>query len=179
MFMPKFPKMVSGYYKHVSLDSKDPTQLDNVGDPSRKPTTETMTPEELASVIDFAPFVKCEIPLLVPAYKSSIFNQTKKAFVDSKVREGWGGIPAWYLCGDSSLPLFQAAPWFLEEAIGSENFNFKLIRDANHFVSFYDFFLHHSFNCRLFRFPVDVGRARSIFDCDERMYTSLRLCLLS
>ena len=136
VFIEIFPKMISGYYEHVNVDSKDLTQLNNVGDPSRKPTTETMTPEELASVIDFAPCFKCDIPLLLPAYKSTIFKQMKKAFVDSKVREGWGGIPAWNLCGDSNVPLIQVAPWFLEETIGSENFNFKLIRDANHFVSF-------------------------------------------
>ena len=176
IFVTTFAKIVSAYYKHGNLDSKDYSQLAQVEDPSKIPTSETMTPEELLSIIDFAPSFKCDIPLLLPTFSLALSNQMSKALVDPQVREDWGGVPVWHIVGEHVMAIIQSAPWLLEAMIGSKDINFKLIKDANHFVSF--FFLkklvsslHHGLTVG--PFLVDVGRARSVFDRDERMYASL------
>jgi hypothetical protein len=113
--------------------------LDQIGDSSREPTTETMTPEELSSVLDFTPFSQFELPLLSLS-SIALSNQMTNALVDPQVRKDWGGIPVWYVVGDSNVVPIQTAYWLLEEKIGSQVanqlINFKLIKDANHFVSF-------------------------------------------
>ena len=138
-FIATFPKSVSTHYKHVNLDSKDPSQLDKIGDPSRKSTSETMAPEELSSSIDFTPCFNSDFPFLT-SFSLVLSNQRTKSLVDSKVRNDWEGIPVWHVFGDSNPAPLQTSPWLLEDAIGSENINFKLIKNANHFVSFRVFF---------------------------------------
>jgi hypothetical protein len=139
-FFAIFPKSASAHYKHANLDSKDPSQLDHIGDPSRTSTTETMTPEELSSTLDFTPCFKSDFPLSSKLVLS-LSNQTTKALADSHVREDWEGIPVWHILGDSNPPSIQPSPWLLEDKIGFEHINFKLIKDANHFVSFFHVFL--------------------------------------
>ena len=145
VFVANFAKAVSTYYKHGDLDSKDYSQLDRIGDPSRKPTTETMTLEELSSMNDFTPCFKCEVPLLLPTFSLILSNQMSKALVDPQVREDWGSIPVWHISGDHNPAEIQVSPWLLEAMIGSKDINFKLIKDANHFVSFFFLFLFSSF----------------------------------
>jgi len=136
-FSAIFEKGVSTHYKHVDLDSKDPSLLDRVGDPSIKPTCDTMTPDELSSLLDYAPCFKCEIPFLLPEYSSVLSDQVTKALMDSQVREDWGGIPVWHLTGDRNPWGIIISPWLLEDKIGSKKLNtmnFKWIKDANHFL---------------------------------------------
>jgi len=132
-FIATFPKSVSTHYKHVNLDSKDPSQLDKIGDPSRKSTIEAMTPEELSSSIDFTPCFNSDFPFIT-SFSLVLSNQRTKSLVDSKVRNDWEGIPVWHVFGDSNPVQLQTSPWLLEDAIGSENINFKLIKNANHFL---------------------------------------------
>ena len=99
-----------------------------------------MTPEELSSTLDFAPCFKSEFPLSSKLVLS-LSNQRTKALVDSHVREDWEGIPVWHILGDSNHPSIQISPWLLEDEIGFEHINFKLIKDANHFVCFHVFLL--------------------------------------
>ena len=138
VLLATFAKRITTHFKHVDLDSKDPSKLDQIGDPSKKPTSETMTPEELSSTLDFTPCFKCDIPLLVPTFSLAVSNQMIKALLDSQVREDWGGVLVWYICGDSNPAIVQTSPWLLEGKIKSEdintNINFKLIKDANHLV---------------------------------------------
>jgi pimeloyl-ACP methyl ester carboxylesterase len=132
-FIATFPKFVGTHYKHVNLDSKDPSQLDQIGDPSRKPTNETMSPEELSSTIDFTPSFKSEVPFLSKS-PLVLSNQRTKSLVDSTVRDAWEGIPVWHLVGDSNPGRIQTSPWLLEDTVGSDNVNFELIKNANHFL---------------------------------------------
>lgn len=142
-FRAIFVKGVSAHYKHIDLDSKDPSLLDRVGDPSIKPTSDTMTPDELSSMLDFTPCFRSELPVLLPIFSSPLFDQMTKALVDPQVREDWGGIPVWHVTGDRNPWGIITSPWVLEDKIGSKKLkiNVKWIKDANHFVSLFFPFL--------------------------------------
>jgi hypothetical protein len=131
-----FPKYVSSYYKHGDLSSREFSQLEQVvGDTSRKPTTETMTPEELQSIIDFVPAAKCEIVFIEsPSFLSLNRKQAAKAFFDPQVREAWGGqLVSCVYCENSIWNAIYAA-WNLEKEDKASEIKFKPIPNANHFV---------------------------------------------
>lgn len=103
-----------------------------------------MTPEELSSCLDFTPSIKWDFPLLSPIFSLAVSNQVEKALLDPQVREDWGGHPVWHVCGDHNAPVIQSLPWVLEDKIKSTDMGFRLIKDANHFVSW--FFIYHALN---------------------------------
>jgi pimeloyl-ACP methyl ester carboxylesterase len=131
-----FPKFVSSYYKHGDLSSREFSQLEQVvGDASRKPTTETMTPEELQSIMDFGPAAQCEIVFIgSPSFLSLNHKQAAKAFFDPQIREAWGGQLVSCVYCENSLwnPLYGA--WNLEKEAKASEINFKLVPNANHFL---------------------------------------------
>ena len=109
-----------------------------------------MTPEELSSVFDPTPCFRSEVPVL--SFSLVLSKQRVKALMDPQVREDWGGGPVWHIFGDSNPAVIQICPWLLEDKIRSEDASclsmvndFKLIPDANHFVSFSDIYIYYFF----------------------------------
>ena len=131
-----FAKWVSSYYIHGDLNSRDFSQLNqHEGDPSKKPTTDTIPLEELLTITDSGPGVKCETFLIESGHFLSIYiKQTMKALFDPQIREDWGEHPVWFVYGEASLWDVHYTAWNLEEKVKASEINFKLVSGANHFV---------------------------------------------
>ena len=134
-----FLKWVSSYYKHGDLSSRDFSQLKQLeGDASRKPTAETISPEELITIIDFGPAAKFEMVFiesqsLLPIY----LKQMTEALFDPHIREAWGGhLVSFVYCEDSIWNAHYAA-WNIEKEVKASEIKFKSIPAANHFVRFF------------------------------------------
>ena len=141
-----FAKWVSSYYKHGDLSSRDFSQLNQrEGDPSKKPTTDTIPLEELLTMIDFGPSANCETTLIDSQQFLSIYiKQTTKALFDPQIREEWGEHPVWCVYCEASIWNVHYTAWKLEEKVEASEINFKVIPGANHFVRRL-FFLVHRF----------------------------------
>ena len=131
-----FAKWVSSYYKHGDLSSRDFSQLNQrEPDTSKKPTTDTIPLEELLTIADSGPGVKCETFLIESEHFLSVFiKQTMKALIDPQVREDWGEHPVWFVYCEASIWNVHYAAWNLEKKVKTSEINFKLIPGANHFV---------------------------------------------
>ena len=131
-----FLKWVSSYYKHGDLSSRDFSQLKQLeGDTSRKPTTETISPEELQTIVDFGPSAKYEASFLGSQSFLSIFHkQSTKALFDSEIREAWGQHPVSCVYCEDNIWVVHYAAWNLEKEVKSSEVNFITIPGANHFV---------------------------------------------
>jgi hypothetical protein len=110
---PAFAKWVSSYYKHGDLSSRDFSQLKlRDGGTSKKPTTDTILPEELLTITDFRPGTKGETFLIDSGhFFSAIIKQTTKALFDPRIREDWGGHPVWFVYGEASPWNIHYAAW--------------------------------------------------------------------
>ena len=131
-----FLKWVSSYFKHGDLSSRDFSQLKQLeDDTSRKPTVETISPEELQTVVDFGPSVKYELAFLgSQSFLSINHKQTTKALFDSEIREAWGQhLISCVYCEDSIWNVHYTA-WNLEKEDKGSEINFIPIPGANHFV---------------------------------------------
>ena len=133
---PAFAKWVSSYFKHGDLRSRDFSQLEQrEGDPSKKPTTDTIPLEELLAITDFGPCAKCETVLVESEEFLSIYiKQTTKALFDPQIREGWGEHPVWFVYCEASIWNAHYTAWSLEKMVKTSEISFKLIPGANHFV---------------------------------------------
>ena len=133
---PAFAKWVSSYFKHGDLSSRDFSQLEQLeGDPSKKPTTDTIPLEELLTITDFGPLAKCETVLIESEHLLSIYvKQTMKALFDPQIRKDWGEHPVWFVYCEATIWNVHYTAWKLEEKVKSSEVNFKVIPDANHFV---------------------------------------------
>ena len=131
-----FAKWVSSYYKHGDLSSRDFFQLDqHEGDPSKKPTTETIPLEELLTITDSGPGAKCDTFIIESEHFLSVFiKQTTKALFDPQIREDWGEHPVWFVYGEASIWNVHYATWNLEKMVKTSEISFKLVPGANHFV---------------------------------------------
>jgi hypothetical protein len=132
---PAFAKWVSSYYKHGDLSSRDFSQLEQrEGDTSKKPTTDTMSLEELLNITDFGP-VKSETVLLESERFLTIYvKQTTKALFDPQIREDWGKHPVWFVYCEASIWNVHYTAWNLEEMDKASEIKFKPVPGANHFV---------------------------------------------
>ena len=133
---PAFAKWVSSYYNHGDLSSQDFSQLkQREGDTSKKPTTDTISLEELLNIIDFGPVANCETSLLESEHFLSIYvKQTTKALFDPQIREDWGEHPVWFVYCEASIWNVHYTAWNLEKLDKASEINFKSIPGANHFV---------------------------------------------
>lgn len=135
-----FTNWVASYFKHGDLSSRDFSQLKlRETDTSKKPTTDTISPEELSTITDFVPGPKCETTQVHIKFSSVFTNQTAKALLDPQVREDWGRLPVWYIYCEASSWNVHYAVWHLEEKVecSQSEISFKLIPGANHFVRSY------------------------------------------
>ena len=131
-----FSKWLSNYYKHGDLSSRDFSQLEQrEGDPSKKPTTDTIPLEELLTIADSRPGVKCETFLVKSKHFLPVYTkQTTKALFDPEIREDWGEHPVWFVYCEASFWNVHYAAWNLEKNVKASEINFKLVSGANHFV---------------------------------------------
>ena len=133
---PAFAKWVSSYYKHGDLSSRDFSQLNQrEGDTSKKPTTDTIPLEELLTITDFGPASKSDSFITASLQASVFVNQITKALFDHQIREDWGDRPAWFVYCEASPWNVHYGAWNLESKDKASEIKFKLIPDANHFVS--------------------------------------------
>ena len=139
-----FAKWVSSYYKHGDFSSGDFSQLklrQRESDTSKKPTTDTIPLEELLTIVDFGPGVKCETFLIESQQFISVFtNQTTKALFDPQIREDWGEHPVCFVYCEASIWNVQYAAWNLKKMDKASKINFKPVSGANHFVRRFFFF---------------------------------------
>jgi hypothetical protein len=149
---PAFAKWVSGYYIHGDLSTRDLDQLNyRRVDPSRKPSTDNMTTEELFSMTDFSAGTKGETIICEPPFVKPLTQMRHKALFNLETRNAWGNPKMWHLYGLSSTWNVLLSVWILEKE--DEAFrkaynvgpyiNFKPIEGANHFVSISPFRLCH------------------------------------
>ena len=106
------------------------------GDPSKKPTTDTIPLEELLTITDFGPAAKCETFIIDSQQFLSVFiKQTTKALLDPQIREDWGGHPVWLVYCEASFWHAPYGAWNMEKMVKTSEINFKPVPGANHFVS--------------------------------------------
>lgn len=157
---PAFAKWVSSYYIHGDLSTRDLDELNyRTGDPSRKPSIENMTTEELYAITDFAAGNKGETIIIEPPFQKVLTKMRHKALFDLEVRSAWGGAKVWHLYGLSSTWNIFLSVWTLEKE--DKEFqhihnvqpyiNFKTTEGANHFVSIFPF----RFGCGESRFDFE------------------------
>ena len=130
-----FPKWVSSYYKHGDTSTRDFSQLEQLqGDTSRKPTTETISPEEIKTIIDFGPGVKYEMVFIESSFIPINHKLTMKALFDPRIREAWGDRHVSCVYCEDSIWMVHYAAWNLEKEVKASEVKFKLVPGANHFV---------------------------------------------
>ena len=135
---PAFAKWVSSYFDHGDLNSRDFSQLkQREAGTSKKPTTDTISLEELSTITDLVPGVKCDTFIIIsPTFSTVLAAQTTKALFDPQIRKDWGGNPVSFVYGEASTWNIQYAAWNLEKHVEASAINFKAIPGANHFVCY-------------------------------------------
>lgn len=108
------------------------------------PSTDRMTPKELASMISSSP--EAQVPdnmfVLSPVFVAALRRQSRKVFLDPAVREMWGNPQMCHLMGDSNCWPVVYGHWCAQDLMVKENvkaglaIRFKSMKGANHFVSF-------------------------------------------
>jgi hypothetical protein len=137
---PAFAKWISSYFIHGDLSTRDLDQLTyNSTDPFKLSTVESLKPEELFAIADFAPADKYDSIVGLPPFAGLVFKQTNKALFDSTVRAAWSGTKFWNLYGTAEPRDIIHAAWFLEDQSRAANcpelaINTKAIEGINHFV---------------------------------------------
>ncbi|TFK37072.1 hypothetical protein BDQ12DRAFT_653349 [Crucibulum laeve] len=137
---PAFGVWAASYWKHGDISSRNFDQFEHrIPDPSKKPSTDNMTREELFSLADFAPGGKCETILCEPAFANVLMNQTQKALFAPEVRKSWYGAEFWNMYGDSNPWNIIYSPWILEQKVKAAKtvqplLKFKANEGANHFL---------------------------------------------
>ncbi|KAJ6483805.1 Alpha/Beta hydrolase protein, partial [Mycena vitilis] len=139
-----FAKWVSSYFLHGDLSTHNLDYLTyNNTDPFRLSTVETLKPEELFEMTDFAPADKYDNIIGLPPFAGAVFNQTRKALFDATVRRAWSGTQFWSIYGTAEpWPVIYGA-WFLEDQSRAVNspelsINCKVIDGSNHFLVWED-----------------------------------------
>ncbi|KAF7331111.1 AB hydrolase-1 domain-containing protein [Mycena venus] len=122
-----FAKWVSSYFIHGDLSSHDIDHLTYTNtDPSKSATIETLRPEDLFAMTDFAPR-----------------RETNKALFDSTVRAAWSQTRFWTVYGSAEPWTIIYGAWFLEDQSHEMNnpelaIEFKVIDGGNHFLVWED-----------------------------------------
>ena len=130
-----FAKWVSSYYKHGDLSTRDFSQLEQrEGDPSKKPTTDTIPLEEFLTIADFGAIANETVFIESEQLLSIYTKQTTKALFDPQIRDVWGEHSVWFVYCEASIWLAIYAAWNLEKMNKTSEINFKPIPGANHFV---------------------------------------------
>ncbi|KAJ7476879.1 Alpha/Beta hydrolase protein [Mycena galericulata] len=141
---PAFAKWVSSYFVHGDLSTRNLDSLTYSNtDPLKLSTIETLKPEELLSIADFAPADKYDSIVGLPPFEGAVFKQTQKALFDYTVREAWGPTRFWNVYGSAEPWNIIYAAWFLEDQSRTSNtpelaINFKVIDGSNHFLVWED-----------------------------------------
>ncbi|KAJ7775699.1 Alpha/Beta hydrolase protein [Mycena maculata] len=135
-----FAKWISSHFVHGDLSTRN---IDNLTysntDPLRTPTVETLNPQELFSMADFAPGEKYDNIVGLPPFANAVFKLTQKALFDPAVRGAWSGTRFWNVYGDAEPRDIIYAAWYLEDQSHAANtpelsINFKVIEGGNHFL---------------------------------------------
>ncbi|KAJ7039386.1 Alpha/Beta hydrolase protein [Mycena alexandri] len=141
---PAFAKWVSSYFLHGDLSTHNVNQLtySNI-DSQRVPTIETLRPEELFGMTDFAPGDKYDSIVGLSPFAGPVFKQTTKALFDPTVRKLWNGARFWNVYGNAEPWNIIYTAWFLEEQLRAANcpelvINFKVMDGSNHFLVWED-----------------------------------------
>ncbi|KAJ7618527.1 hypothetical protein FB45DRAFT_931848 [Roridomyces roridus] len=132
-----FVKWVSSYFVHGDLSTRNLNNLtyDNI-DTLRPPTISTLKPDDLHSMVDFAPGERYDNIIGLDPFQDVVYKQTIKALFDSKVRQVWGRAAFWSVYGDAEPWNIIYGGWFLEDqakAAGLE-IHSKIIQGCNHFL---------------------------------------------
>ncbi|KAF5378517.1 hypothetical protein D9615_007154 [Tricholomella constricta] len=123
-----FTKWCSSYFRHgPSREFSNLAQRDI--DPSKLPTVESMTPEELQAVT--AASGATYDSSLSAEFGGVLAAQTEKALFDPGVREAWGAPSISLVYGEASPWNCVFAAWSLEERMGG--IRVEALEGANHF----------------------------------------------
>ncbi|KAJ7695863.1 hypothetical protein B0H14DRAFT_3041450 [Mycena olivaceomarginata] len=136
---PAFAKWVSSYFLHGDLSTHNIDHLTyNDTDPAKPSTIETLKPEELLAMTDFAPAEKYDNIVGLPPFAGAVFKQTNKALFNPTVRDAWSGTRFWSLYGTAEPWNVIYGSWFLEDqshAIDPKlEIISKVIEGGNHFL---------------------------------------------
>jgi hypothetical protein len=134
---PAFAKWVSSYFLHGDLSTHNIDHLTyNDTDPAKPSTIETLKPEDLFAMTDFAPAEKYDNIVGLPAFAGPVFSQTNKALFNSAVREAWSGTRFWNIYGSAEPWTVIYGSWFLEDQSRAMKLGItsKVIQGSNHFV---------------------------------------------
>jgi hypothetical protein len=131
---------VSSYFIHgdISTHNLEHLTYNNV-DPHKLSTIETLKPEELFAIADFAPAEQYDNIVGLSPFAGPVFKQTNKALFDTAVRGAWSGAKFWNIYGSAEPWNIIYAAWFLEDQARAANapelaIHFKVIDGTNHFV---------------------------------------------
>lgn len=132
-----FAKYASGHFRHGDLSARDFALLEQRTPDSSKPSTsETMTQEELLSMMDStAARSPCELHWVFGEPSALLLELTRRALLDEMVRSEWSGTKFCVMYGSSTMASVIWAAWYLEKEGGSSQLRLNVIDDANHFVS--------------------------------------------
>ncbi|KAF7324448.1 AB hydrolase-1 domain-containing protein [Mycena venus] len=139
-----FAKWVSSYFIHGDLSSHDIDHLTYTNtDPSKSATIETLRPEDLFAMTDFAPAEKYDNIIGLPPFAGAVFKQTNKALFDPTVRAAWSQTRFWTVYGSAEPWTIIYGAWFLEDQSHEMNnpelaIEFKVIDGGNHFLVWED-----------------------------------------
>ncbi|KAJ7867001.1 hypothetical protein B0H14DRAFT_2504229 [Mycena olivaceomarginata] len=140
---PAFAKWVSSYFIHGDLSTHDIDHLTyNNTDPGKPPTIETLKPEELFAMTDFAPAERYDNIVALPPFADAVSKQTNKALFDSTIRGAWSGARFWSLYGSAEPWIVIHGSWFLEDQSRAMDPKFEIIckgiEGRNHFLVWED-----------------------------------------
>ncbi|KAJ7910246.1 Alpha/Beta hydrolase protein [Mycena leptocephala] len=138
---PAFGKWVSSYFNHGDLSLRDPDKFNyRIPDPSRKPTFEDMSFDELLKMADFSVGLKCDTILLEPPFASQVSAAVNRALFDPEIRAAWHNTQVSYMYGVANPGNVHFGVWNIEERVkearGNAPIVFYPIEGANHFVCF-------------------------------------------
>ncbi|KAF8580183.1 hypothetical protein K439DRAFT_1357692 [Ramaria rubella] len=143
----RFNSWVSGYFQHDGLAYRNASTL-SYAKPSqhRRPTTDSLSPEELASLTDSAPGPRSEDPFFVGSdpkmmghVREEVFFPSKVVWPKLKINSVWGEETTW------SIPY---GSWVLEDYVREETSKSRgqlrrplaitPVKGANHFAHWDD-----------------------------------------
>lgn len=138
---PAFGTWAASYWIHGDLSNHDPAQFNYRNpDPSKKATTDAMTPEELFSLADFVPGGRTETILTEPPFAAVLNAQTQKALFSTDIREAWSETKFLHLLGTANTWNIHLSQWALQDKTKADALqippliSFEVYEGANHFV---------------------------------------------
>lgn len=114
--MPFFTQWLTSYFAHGDLLKRDTDTLAYILPAThRVPTIFNISPEEQKEIIEEAPSMAVDAPLMLTCMTQHNASLLKACFDEDFRKSAWGRLEVWAMCGNETASYAIPAFWHIED----------------------------------------------------------------